>query len=65
MKGKYTYELTLSIGCSGADRTDTVRVEDMGYERKEWDALSDEQRQDELNDFLAGWVDNYLEFSWE
>ena len=64
MKGKYTYTLNLCIGFSGAERTGTVTVGDLGYEKEEWDAISDEQRKAELDGWLEDWANEYIEMSW-
>jgi len=65
MMGKYTYKFNLSIGYPGADHTDIFGVEDLGYEEEEWDAISDEQREKELEKAAEEWAAEFIQISWK
>lgn len=64
-KGVYRFEFSLNIGILTAMRTDRVTVGDLGYENEEWDAISEEQRQKELDSYLEEWANGYIEINWQ
>jgi hypothetical protein len=64
MKGKYTYKLNLDIGFPTATRDGEVKVEGMGYSREEWDKLTIEQMEIELDNAAQEWANNYIEIYW-
>lgn len=64
MEGKYEYEVRVGVGLIH-DRTDTIKIEDLGFDREEWDALSDEERKSELNAYVEEWATQYIEYGWD
>jgi len=60
----HDYTMRLSIGYSGASRSDTTNpARNSSYSREEWEALPDEEKQDWLNFQLEIWADDFIETS--
>ena len=60
----HDYTMRLSIGYSGAERSETVNpVNESSYSQEQWEALSDEAKQDWLNSELSNWAENFIETS--
>jgi len=64
-QGVYTFKFNLSIGLAVASHEAIITVEEMGWESEEWDAMSEEQREAQLEENLKEWASNYVEASWE
>jgi hypothetical protein len=63
-KGEYVFTAHLGIGFANADRSEEFTVEDLDYEKEEWDALTEEQRQSNLYRYVEDWSQNFIEQSW-
>jgi len=60
----HDYTMRLSIGYSNASRDETTNPsKDSSYSQEEWEALSDEEKQDWLNSELDNWSVNFIETS--
>jgi len=64
-KGKYNYLLFLSIGFSGAVRSDVLCISDLGSEEAEWDNLSEKARHKILDEYLQDWKIRLIDCGWE
>lgn len=64
-QGVYTFKFNLSIGFAVASHEAIMTVEGMGWEPEEWDAMSEEQRNFQLEENLKEWASSYVEASWE
>ena len=60
-----TYAFTLNIGFFGAERNSDWHPEEAGYSQEAWDALSDGEKHEVLNDCLQCWADEYIDTGWE
>lgn len=64
----HNYAMRVSIGLSGADRTDVVNPSrDSSYSKEEWDALpraeQEKYLQESLNDWALGFYEATVTFS--
>jgi len=59
-KGKYSYRFSLSVGFSGAERSEMFYVDESN-----WDDLSEEARQELLNERLQDWVSKLITSAWD
>ncbi len=59
------YKFTLGIGYAGAGHEEGMTVDDMGYTDEEWNELSEEQRESELQENWTDWSNNYIDGGWE
>jgi len=55
------YSFTLSIGYPSAIVEDEFCLEDFGYDEKTWAALSDDERDKELDMQWTDWSSNYID----
>lgn len=60
-----TYKFTVSIGFVGAEHEDTFTVEDMGYTESEWNELSEDERENILEETWKDFSSNYIDGYWE
>ena len=60
-----TYRFTLSIGYPGAIHEDEITVEEIGYSDREWNNLSEQEREDELEEYWKDWISNFIDGYWE
>ena len=60
----HDYTMRLSIGYSNASRSATANPsKDSSYSQEEWEALSDEEKQDWLNAEADIWSADFIEVS--
>jgi len=59
-KGKYSYRFSLSVGFSGAERSEMFYVDESN-----WDDLSEEARQELLNERLQDWASKLITSVWD
>jgi len=63
-KGVYRYEFSLSIGrCVGSQST-IFHISDVGLDEDGWDALSEEDRQEVLDESLQDWKVGLIDCGW-
>ena len=63
-KGVYRYEFSLSIGrCVGSQST-TFCISDIGLSEDWWDRLSEETRQEVLDESLQDWKVGLVDCGW-
>jgi len=66
-KGKYSYRFSLSIGFSNDAQKHSVSVSvfGLGFDEDGWNRLSEEDRQEVLDESLQKWLAGLLGFGWE
>jgi len=60
-----TYKFTLGIGYPGAEHEEIITVEEMGYTDGEWNALTENEREEDLLENWKDWSNNYIDGGWE
>lgn len=60
-----TYKIYCETGFAGGRHEDTVSIEDLGYSEEEWSELNSEEIEKILDDYVAEWVNSYIESGWE
>ena len=60
-----TYKFTLSIGYAGAEHEEEMTIEDMDYTEPEWETLTEDEREEKLEEYWKDWSNNYIEGGWE
>lgn len=60
-----TYKFTLDIGYANAGHEEEMTIDEMGYTESEWEALTEDQRESELQENWKDWSNNYIEGCWE
>jgi len=64
-KGIYSYQFSLSIGFSGAEQLRTFHISEAGLDDDEWDALSEEDRREALDESLQDWRAGLINCEWK
>ena len=64
-KGKYSYRFSLSVGFSGAERSEMLNISDLGLDEDEWDDLLEESRRGILDEHLQDWRAGLISSGWE
>ncbi|HEY9643510.1 MAG TPA: hypothetical protein V6C57_23680 [Coleofasciculaceae cyanobacterium] len=54
------YKIGLDIGISNAQRIGAIHPKD-SYSQQEWDALTDEEKENWLNEASNEWANNYID----
>jgi hypothetical protein len=62
---KTTYEISLSVSFSCANKTEEIDLEELGYSEEEWISISEDERQRVLNDYITEWSYNYVEIGYK
>ena len=59
------YKLTLFIGIHNACQEDYITIEEMGFTEQEWNALTDENKNEILQENWNDWSNNFIDGGWE
>lgn len=55
------YRLRLTIGYPGAVQEEEITNEDLGFTDEDWNTLTEENQQQEIELYLKDWSNNYIE----
>ncbi len=64
-KNVYTYTFTLEISGLKSRKSKVVKIEDFGYDKEDWDDLTDQERTEILTDAVHDWSTDLIVVNWE